>query len=183
MPPELIDLASHSQVIAMEEQGKALIGVEPALARRFLTSYDSDSLQSAIGEVPRFERIVVSVSFMMAWTTLLLPLYASFRTLGWRGLIPGSVVILSFLFYSGLASVGRQSMAGVLGFTVVCMVLPRIAELGTYSSILPYLPWPFPLTRFTYWTATRFLRLLAIRNERAFDLLRGTVVFVKPTGS
>lgn len=183
MPPERIDFASHSQVVAMEEQGRALIGIEPALARRFLMSHDSSSVESAIGEALRFEKIVVSVSFAMAWATLLLLVFVCFRTLGWQGFIPSAIVILAFLFHFGRASIGRQSLVGVLGFQVVCMALPRITELGAFSSILPFLPWPFLLTRFMYWNATHLLRLLVIRNERAFDLLRGTIAFVKPTGS
>jgi len=40
-------------------------------------------------------------------------------------------------------------------------------------------PWPYLFARLTYWSAPRYLRALAARNERAFELLYETGVFVK----
>ena len=49
----------HKELIELEQQGKILIGVDRAMARKFYTDTPVSTITEETGEAPYFEKIII----------------------------------------------------------------------------------------------------------------------------
>jgi hypothetical protein len=72
----------HREIVLKEERGEILIGIEPALARRFFIEPDHESISQQIGEPIYIERFTVRVVWLLQFVLLLGNLIASVFAIG-----------------------------------------------------------------------------------------------------
>ena len=77
----------HKKVIELEKQGKLLIGVDRAVARRFYTDVPISKIEEETGETPYLEKTVVWFIFLLGPVALILSTVLGFLTFGWWGII------------------------------------------------------------------------------------------------
>jgi hypothetical protein len=171
----------HREIVLKEERGEILIGIEPALARRFFIEPDHESISQQIGEPIYIERFTVRVVWLLQFVLLLGNLIASVFAIGWFAIITIPLTVVLFGFLQGRASTGKQSATGALiavaVFTVAAFVF-TVPGSSTFYWVIS-LPLPYLFTRLTYKFATALLRMLCIRNEKVFNLLNGQAIFIK----
>ncbi|HHV61436.1 MAG TPA: hypothetical protein GXX51_02195 [Firmicutes bacterium] len=170
---------SHSDFVKMAQSSCILIGIEPAVARRFFTATDPKLMRKEIGENLRAERLMVSTFFFLEFATLISGIIVSIFSLKWFSLIAIPLMIGEFLLWGGMASVGRQQLTGAVAFVSCCLFIAYVLRATPFSVFFVVFPWPYFFARLTYWTATRYLRALVVRNKQAYELLYDKGVFVK----
>lgn len=170
---------SHSDFVKMAQSSCILIGIEPAVARRFFTATDPKLMRKEIGENLHAERLTVSTFLFLECTTLISGIIVSIFSLKWFSLITIPLMIGEFLLGGGMASVGRQQLTGAVAFVSCCLFAAYVLRATPFSVFFVVFPWPYFFARLTYWTATRYLRALVVRNKQAYELLYDKGVFVK----
>lgn len=169
----------HAEFVNLERTGQALIGVDPAVARRLLVKGDGASLLNEIGEDLRSERAIVRSSFALSWICFLASTLPSALTFGWWSMLIIPVSFVLWALFLGRASMGSQRLwrtSAFLGLSILACFLS--------DAYLPFQIWlavfagSFFLVRFTYWIATKSVRSLVIRNPLAFRFLEGRGVKV-----
>lgn len=170
------------EVVDRTDRGELLVGVEPALARRFFTDSDSKALQREFGNSYCKERLLVKAVWLLEYLTLFAGLIASIFAFHWYSIIIiPTMVIITFL-YGAKASAGHQNIGGVLSMLFVCITLAYYFQYrGIVLTVwLLLLPMPYLFARLTYKLSTSFLRSLSLNNERLFNFLCGKAIFLKP---
>lgn len=171
---------AHAQLVGLVHAGHALVGVEPAMARRLLVDSDSEGVQSAIGELLSFERAFVKLTFGSSWLSLLISMGFSVKAFGWWSTL---VVPLSFVIWSlylGRASMGNQRLWPTFSFLSLSILACFLSNADVPFQIwLALVAGAFFLLKVTYFAATRFIRSLVIRNSRAYELLEGRGIHVR----
>lgn len=164
----------HSELLGLERNGQALIGVDPAIARKLLVDGVGASLLNEIGEDLKSERALVRSSFALSWICFLASTITAALTFGWWSILSIPVSFVLWALFLGRASMGHQRLwrtSSFLGLSVLACFLP-----GAYFPFqiwLAVLAGAFFLLRFTYWLATRSVRSLIIRNPLAYRFLEG----------
>jgi hypothetical protein len=176
-----MDNISYQNIVKQAERGEILVGVEPALARKFFTDTSHKTIQQEIGEALYIERFSVKAVWVLEFISLLAAIITSVFALGWYSAIAIPLMIIGLFMLGGMASMGKQRMGGALSLVIICSILAYVfREKGTSLTLwLVLLPTPYFFARLTYKLATVFLRALSLRNERAFNLLRDKAIFLK----
>jgi len=172
---------NHKEIVEREEKGEILIGIEPAVARRFFTDTNHRVVQQEIGEALFVERFFVKAFFWLAVLSLLAGIVASIFAIKWYSVLAIPLMVVSWFVLGGMASMGSQKLGAAIGSVIICFVLAYyLIDKGIAVTIwLTLLPLPYFLDRLTYKSATVFLRCLSIRNERAFNLLFNKGIFLR----
>jgi hypothetical protein len=175
---------NHAEIVRREEQGEILIGIEPAVARKFFTDTKHQEIQQEIGEPLYIERFFVRLFFYLSGLSLLAGIVVSVLVIKWYSVVAIPLMLIGWFILSGKASMGKQK----LGYPFVLVILSLILvyflrSKGIAISIwIVLIPLPYFFSQLTYKTATVFLRALSIRNEKAFNLLFQTGIFLKEVG-
>jgi len=174
-------IEDYAEFVKQAKRGEILIGVEPAVARRFFTDTDSSFVKEKIGESLTMERFFVKSVWLLDYVSLLAGLIFCVLALKWYSVIAIPIMLLSWFFLSSQASGARQTIGGAFLLVAFCFLLTfGLRSRGTMMIIwLILLPLPYFFVRLTYLFATIFLRTLVVRNEHAFHLLYGKGVFLK----
>ncbi|MCK4428146.1 MAG: hypothetical protein KAW16_06665 [candidate division Zixibacteria bacterium] len=176
-----MDTKNYQEFVERATKGKILIGVEPAVARKFFTDADHSYIKEKIGESLYVERFFVKTSWLLEFICLLAGTIASIFALKWYSVIAIPLMLMVSFALGGKASMGRQRIGGVVFLVTICILLAYyFRDKGTSMIVwLVLLPLPYFFARLTYKLATMFLRLLSVRNEKAFDLLYDRGIFLK----
>lgn len=172
----------HSELVNLERNGQALIGVDPAVARRLLVDSVGASLLNEIGEDLKSERAMVRSSFALSWICFLASTFPAALAFRWWSILIIPVSFVLWALFLGRASMGNQRLwrtSSFLGLSILACFLP-----GAYVPFqiwLAVLAGAFFLIRFTYWIATRSVRSLIIRNPLAYRFLEGRGVKIAYT--
>lgn len=172
---------NFQEFVKRAEKGEILIGVEPSIARKFFSDTDHSVIKEEIGESLFTERFFVKTSWLLEFISLLAGIIASIFALKWYASIAIPVMLIASFALGGKASVGRQKIGGAVLLVVICVLLAYFfRDKGTSMILwLVLLPLPYFFARLTYKLATIFLRLLSVRNEKAFNLLYDNGIFLK----
>lgn len=172
---------NYQEFVKRAEKGEILIGIEPAVARKFFTDTDHSAIKEKIGEPLFIERFFVKMCWLLEFICLLGGIIASIFALKWYSIIAIPVMLIAFFVLGGKASMGRQKIGGAVFLVIICVLLAYyFRDKGTSVIVwLVLLPLPYFFTRSTYKLATIFLRLLSLRNEKAFNLLYDRGIFLK----
>lgn len=176
-----MDTKNYQEFVKRAEKGEILIGVEPAIARKFFTDTDHSVIKEKIGESLFIERFFVKTCWLLEFICLLAGIIVSIFALKWYSIIAIPVMLIASFVLGGKASMGRQKIGGAVFLVVMCVLLAYyFKNKGTFMTIwLVLLPLPYFFARLTYKLATVFLRLLSVRNEKAFNLLYNQGIFLK----
>lgn len=176
-----MDTKDYQEFVKRAEKGEIIIGVEPAIARKFFTDTDHSVIKEKIGEALFIERFFVKTCWLLEYICLLAGIIVSIFALKWYSIIAIPVMLIASFVLGGKASMGRQKIGGAVFLVVVCVLLVYYFRDKETSIIvwLVLLPLPYFFARLTYKLATLFLRLLSVRNEKAFNLLYDEGIFLK----
>lgn len=167
-------LPDHQTFRILAEQGKILVGIEPAVARKFFTDTAASVVQERIGEPITIERAAVRAAFVLGPLALLLSFYFAVVTFGWWSTLVIPVSVMIWFYHGGQVSLGHPKLllmtiaVGVLIW--LCATEPR----PIYGWLLAFVAAGY-LDRIRYRSAVFFLRALIIRNQKAFELLSDTI--------
>ncbi len=172
---------NYRDIVNRSYKGQILIGVDPALARRFFTDTNHMAVRQQIGEPLFLERFLVNAAWLGEYACLLAGVIASVLALRWYSAIAIPLIVAGSLVLGGAASVGRQRLRGAIFLILVFSFLAYLFRgKGTAVVVwLVLLPLPYCFARLTYKLATVFLRLLSLRNQKVFELLHGKAIFPK----
>ena len=175
-----MDTRNYQEFVQRAKKGEILIGVEPAVARKFFTDTEPPFVKGKIGESLSVERLFVRTCWLLEFICLLAGVIASIFALKWYSFIAIPLMLVAFFVLSGKASIGRQKMGGAVVLVIVCVLLAYFLRNQGIDMVvwLILLPLPYFFARLTYKLATTFLRSLSIRNEKAFNLLYGEGIFL-----
>jgi len=176
-----MDTKDYQEFVKRAEKGEILIGVEPAVARKFFTNTDHSVIKEKIGESLFIEHFFVKTCWLLEFICLLAGIIASIFALKWYSIIAIPVMLTASFALGGKASMGRQKIGGAVFLVAICALLAYyFRDKGTSMIVwLVLLPLPYFFARMTYKLATIFLRLLSVRNEKAFNVLYGQGIFLK----
>jgi hypothetical protein len=170
----------HTEFARRAYADEIIIGVEPALARRFFMDHTGDALERDIGERALVERAIVGAAFWLNGLAILASVPAAVFAFSWWSIAAVPVTVIALWGYHGSASVGRQKLCRVtlalIGAVGMCLMYPTYLRQCVF---LVSLTAAFFFARLTFASASLFVRALVVRNERAFNLLNETVVFVR----
>ena len=176
-----MDIKNYQEFVKRAEKGEILIGIEPAVARKFFTDTDHSVVKEKIGESLFIERFFVKTCWLLEFICLLAGIIASVFALKWYSIIAIPIMLIAFFVLGGKASMGRQKIGGAVFLVILCVLLAYyFRDKGTSVIVwLVLLSLPYFFARLTYKLATMFLRLLSVRNEKAFNLLYDKGIFLK----
>jgi len=172
---------THEEIVKKEKNGEILIGIEPAVARRFFTDTDHDLVIEQIEEPIPIERFSVKSVWILEHIFLLVGIITSVFALHWFSIIAIPSMFVSFYILGGKASMGAQRMGGsIFGLLIFLFLAYYLKQYGLWMVIwLIALPLPYFFARLTYKLSTIFLRMLAIRNPLLFNLYYDSGIFIK----
>jgi len=168
----------HKELIELEQQGKLLIGVDRAMARKFYTDILIATIEEKTGEAPYFEKMTVWFAFLFGPIALISSIVLGFLAFGWWGVICLLLCPIVYFTYSSSSVMGSSKLTGI---TILFLIAVGVHFFGNLNS-----PWVtgfagvflFSLwcIRLLYCSVTLLLRNFVIRNERAYDYLSDYLV-------
>jgi hypothetical protein len=176
-----MDIKNYEEFVRREERGEILVGIEPAVARKFFTDTDHSIIKEKIGEPLFTERFFVKTCWLLEFICLFAGIIASIFALKWYSIMVIPIMLITAFILGGKVSMGRQKIGGAVFLVLIFILLAYyFRDKGTSKMVwLILLPLPYFFARLTYKLATMFLRLLSVRNEKAFNLLYGQGIFLK----
>ena len=164
----------HKQIVAEEEAGTLLIGVDRPTARKLFTDKPLRTITEEIGEPLYLEKAIVLSSFTLGFVLLWAAVILSVWAWHWWAILIGPITFVIWFSYLSESSRGTSGIgsaliavgvvAGIYLFTDV-LLAKKLWLLAAGGSLF--------FTRFTYSVSTYLVRLLVIRNWRAFAMLEG----------
>ena len=161
----------HDEMLSQVEGGRLLMGVDPAIARRFYTDLTNSERHERVGDAQVNQSNTIRLFFGIELLTLLTAAIASGFAFHWWAavIIPGLVVL--WFFWRSTASVGRPSF--VPSFLLIALswsVAIYFRHRGTaFVVALVATPLPHLFSRLVYRTAAHYLRRLAKESARAYQ--------------
>lgn len=102
----------YKEIVNRAYSNEILVGVEPALARKFFTDTNHEAVQEQIGESLYLERwVVISLAFILQPISLLAGIVLCIFALHWYSMLVAPIMFLGWFVYGGLASAGRQKLS------------------------------------------------------------------------
>ena len=183
-------MISHSEMLDGLQNGKLLIGVDPAYARRFYADLTDKERNEAIGDARTQEAAFVrGIHGFDAVLFLLTAISAGFAFKYWAiPIIPA--VWVSWFMLKGDASMGSTRFIGAI---VLCIIFWSLAfiyrEHGHWQSLFFILiPLIYTMSLTAYRIGAWRLRNLAINNDRAYEFMadrpsgkRGVIIIDRTT--
>lgn len=171
----------YHEFVKRENIGKILVGVDPAIARRFFTETDHAKVQKLIGEPLFIERFIVKACFYLEWILLPIIIVISIFVLKWFSILAIPIILFLSFFLGSQASIGKQNISGAVVFAGLCVVAAFLfREKGVVLFLwLMLLPLPYLFATLTYKLATIFMRNLSIRNEIFYNVYLDKGIFIK----
>ena len=172
---------NYQEFVKQAERGEILVGIDPAVARKFFTDTDHEAVQKEIGEPLFVERFFAKTVWLFEFITLFAGAIASIFALAWYSAIVIPLMIVVFFIFGGKASMGTQKIGGAVLLVIICLVLAfYFSDKGLALFLwLILLPMPYFFARLTYKLSTVFLRALSLRNEKVFNMLNDKGIFLK----
>jgi len=163
----------HKELIELEQQGKILIGVDRAMARKFYTVTPISTINEETGEAPYFEKIIVWFAFLSGPLALSSSIVLGFFAFKWWGVICLVLCPIAFLVYSSLSARGDSKSIGITLLLLISVGVHFFGNFNMFWITLFVCAFLFSLwcVRVLYCSATLLLRCFVIRNRRAFEYL------------
>ncbi len=169
----------HNTFRAMAERGDVVIGVEPAIARRFFTDDTFAAQRALVAEPLHFEVVIVRTTWWLAPISLLISFWCAWLAFHWWSLLLIPVSVVAWILHQSRSSIGRPAVWPlVISIGLVCYWNSGPHAHPAYWWLIAILI-AMLLTRVTYRCACAFFRMLVIRNAKAYSLFRESAIFVR----
>ena len=168
-----INKVEHKELIELEQQGKVLIGVDRAMARKFYTDIPISIMEEETGETPYFEKMIVWLAFLIGPISLVASLVLAFFALSWWGVICVFLCPFVYFIYSSSSVKGDSRMVGITIFFIVvtCVHFLGVFDVPWITGFATVFLFSLWCVRLLYCSSTLLLRSFVIRNARAFQYL------------
>jgi hypothetical protein len=168
----------HKEVIELEKQGKLLIGVDRAMARKFYTNIPISKIQEETGETPYFEKTIIWFAFLFGPIALITCIVLGFFAFSWWGISCMVLCPVAYFMYSSSSVLGDSKLTGITLLLFISIAIHFFGNLRTpwisgFISIFLLSLW---CERLLYCASTFLLRAFVIRNARAFEFLSDYLV-------
>jgi len=163
----------HDEMVRLHHAGDLLIGIDRPAARRFFTRLSLEGIAGLIGERPFIEWFTVRSSFALFHLATAASLVLAVLAFRWFALIVVPVTIAFMALWWAASSTGFRRLRWPLLLLIAAVInLSFFASVGKLYVGLWFLVLTAGifLITFTYNSAGFFLRLLVLRNERAYRL-------------
>ncbi len=130
-----------------------------------------------------WERTVIKAAFILGYVAILRAIAASIWAFGWWALLIGPAVLFLWVGYTAGSSIGTANLKVAIFVLVIAgfVALEQDVELPVQAfSVLGASSLFF--ARLTYVGSARFLRQLAMRNAKAFELLAEDALVLRRVG-
>jgi ABC-type multidrug transport system fused ATPase/permease subunit len=101
-----------NEFVKQAKNGEILIGVEPAVARRFFTDSDKNIIRQLIGESLSVKQFLVKLVWILEYVTLFVGIIVSIFAIHWYSFIAIPLMIVISFILGGKASAGAQRLGG-----------------------------------------------------------------------
>jgi hypothetical protein len=164
---------NHKNLVELEEQGKILIGIDRAMARKFYTDIPLKKIEEETGEAPYFEKIIVWIAFLFGPISLLASIILGFWFFKWWGIICLIFFSLIYFAYSSSSVRGDSKMIGISILLIIstCIYFFKVIDIPKITGSAIVFIFSLWCIRFLYCSSTFLLRNFVIRNEKAYQYL------------
>ncbi len=163
------------------DSDKILVGIEPAIARRFFTSVNNSKAIEYTGRKLLYERNIIKLMLFLDFFFAFCSIVLSIFSFNWYSFIFIPLFVILWWIYKSKASMSNQNISGVLFFTVIGII--TVLLLKDKSNYLYFLcltvPFTFLSCKLLYKLSTVFFRYIAINNQSIFEEFYQTGVFIK----
>ncbi len=163
--------SDYKTLVESAYDGRVVVGVDRAFARKLYTDVATSAIEEATGEAPYVEKLVVWFAFVAAPVAMLGSTVAAAFAFGWWALVIIPAALVWWMF--------NKSMSVRGGSPIWFLTLLVVAAVGVHFVKLLPSPWMsgflalFALAmwcdRLLYWASTFFLRALVLRNRQALE--------------
>ena len=173
----------HAQIVSMESQGKLLVGVDPAAARKFFTDLSAHAIAGEIGESIALRRVVVVASWLLGPLSLIASWVLATLSFGWWAIAVCIGSLAAWAAYNGRASIGNQKIIGVTWFLAMAIAACFFDGVNVLlQAWIALLAASFFFARLTYYSAVKFIRALVLKNAKAFEFLFDKALVLREVG-
>src|ERR1044071_5853346 len=95
--------SEHQEFARLAYANKLILGVEPALARRFFMNHNGNELEQEIGERATVERIIIMTAFCLGWLAIIASSFCAVFAFFWWSIAIIPVVAVGWWAYLGRA--------------------------------------------------------------------------------
>ncbi len=165
----------HHKFRTLAESGKILVGIDPAVARKFFTDTSASLVEEQIGEPISTERIIVKAALFAGPIALLVSFYYAVVSFGWWAIAVIPVSVILWGSHAGRASIGRPRLWWMT-MLLAGLTWLMISDPSSHYRWLVAIIGAMYLDRVKYRAAVIFLHALVVRNEKAYELLAETLI-------
>jgi len=174
----------YEQFLDEVNQGNLLMGIEPALARRFYTDLTNSQRLEKSGRSQSKRSTIVKLFLGLEMLALITSSISAIYALNWWSLAFIPSLILLWTHWKSSSSMGKPKFGGAI-FLFLCGISVAIyfSNLGTsYIIMFATATLPNIFTKLVYHFSAEFMRDLVKNSEKAFDYLfnNKAVFFLEP---
>lgn len=172
---------NYNEIISKVQSGTIIIGIEPAIARKFFTDSDMTHIKRDIGLDLFWESFIIKALIILAFCTLLITEIISIFTLNWYSIAFIPLFFLIYVFYQSKVSFGKQTIWRILIFTIMFWIGNFVENYTNtlWSLFIFFIPLPFLFIRLVYYVSCCLLRFKSLNSERLFYYLYEKAIFIK----
>ncbi|AEM74785.1 hypothetical protein [Caldicellulosiruptor acetigenus] len=188
---DYIEEMPHDEMVKNYFEGKILLGVEPAAARKFIMSISSQSPNNSFYIVTSMlmsndniialkkAKIFINIVFSLSLVTLFAFIIISIVNFKWIGIVIDIVFIVALIIYSSYVSMGKQTLSRIVIVTILCFLIAFYTK--NINDFLFYfiMPLPFLFTRLSYYFSVSFIRNLALKDQGFYIKALNRIIFLK----
>jgi len=170
---------NYAEIVSKAQKGELLIGIEPAVARKFFMDTNTKGLE--IGQPMSVKISLINTILILDWLFMLFTDIVSIIAFKWWSIAIIPVILIAHMFYQSKASMGKQRLWGITSFCLVCFYVAYSLYFNGIMTMLFFilLPLSFLFTRLMYFLSCTFLRSLSLKSENLFNMLYGKAIFIK----
>jgi len=170
----------HTALCREAREGKILIGVDRALARRFYSRVPIQKIEEDTGEALYMEKLTIVGAMMLSPTLLIVSMGLAAVAFQWWSALLIPIALFVWMGLSMTANKGgvkQFPLTVLLALSIICYFARWLPP--SYCNPLIAFAASIWLWRFIYTASTSFLRAFVLRNYKAFLLLEKDIYFKK----
>jgi len=167
----MMNCADYETLVRAAYDGRILIGVDRAFARRLYTDVATSAIKEATGEAPYLEKLVVWFAFVTSPLAIFGSAVSAVFAFRWWAILVVPIAFLWWMVNRSMSSRGGASLwfltlAVIVAVSVHFMKLLSIPWMSGFVAVFTFAMW---CDRLLYCAATVFLRAFVLRNQQALE--------------
>lgn len=171
----------YQDFVTAEKNGKILVGIEPAIARRFFTETNYKEAIELTDNNLFLERFSIRLLMILEVVFAILAVILSALSLKWYSLLFIPIFLIFWFKYKLGSSLANQNISGIVFITFFVITSSLYFFKDNLLTVLLCISTPltFLFSKLIYKASTVFLRNLAINNHKIYGLLLDKGIFIK----